>query len=334
MKKVYSIIAILCLLFAAEYFRSSVLTAQSNTEVKQDESSTNSSYIFPKFYKGIYLNVGSARNISKLKKFVNDAQNSSINTFVLDVQSSRYKKCIVPSENVKYLKDNRIHPIARIVVFPAGLKYYPIPENVILDKLDIAESACKAGFHEIQFDYIRFNDSSALRHISKNQRYQIVEGFLDRAKKHLKKYDVKIAADVFGRIPLNRSDIIGQRMEGLDKVVDLICPMAYPSHYWTNKLRNNPYHTVYITSHSAKKRTQNAEIVTYIQAFKWKMPRTMTFTKYIQDQIKAVHDSKIKGFILWNARQDYFVPMKAAKNFYEQNSKITELESGKQKDIM
>ncbi len=286
-------------------------------------------YRYPEFYRGIYLNIASSKNFKKLSKFVEMAKKSYINTFVMDAQSSRYKKNIVPEKNVKYVLDNGIHPIARIVVFPDGLKRYPVSQSILNDKLDIAESACRAGFKEIQFDYIRFNDSGRNRHVSLNERYKFIESFLLRARNHLKKYNVKIAADVFGRIPLNRRDIIGQRMEGLDKVVDIICPMAYPSHYtWSRKYYANPYYTVFKTSKSAKKRTKNAEIVSYIQAFRMRLSG-IPYDRYILQQLKAVHDAGIKGFIYWNARQKYNIPFRVARTFYLQktnSSKIAEEE--------
>ncbi|MFC1670341.1 putative glycoside hydrolase [Spirochaetota bacterium] len=332
-KKAYLFIIIISALFILDNYRTNSITASVKEKInsrisktsetkkddnRQDKKSIQSeSYSYPKFYRGIYLNIVSARNFKKLVRFVEESKRSHVNAFVLDTQSSRYKKCIVPQKNVKYLLDNKIHPIARIVVFPNGLKRYPISEKIILDKLKIAESACKAGFKEIQFDYIRFNDSRALRYLSVAKRYKFIEGFLLKARKYLKAYNVKIAADVFGRVPLNRRDIIGQRMEGLDKVVDIICPMAYPSHYtWSRKLQHNPYYTVKWTSSRANKRTKKAEIVTYIQAFKMKIPRTMSFNKYIQEQIKAIHDSGIRGYLMWNARQRYEVPMKAMRDYY------------------
>ncbi|MCP4132502.1 MAG: hypothetical protein GY754_16130 [bacterium] len=337
MKKSYLLILILSILFLVENFGLKLIQADDSAAAepakvsvkdnKTKESTAvapNSKYIFPEFYKGIYLNIASAKNFKKLKKFVKAAKKSHINTFVLDTQSSRYRKCIVPAKNVKYCIDNGVHPIARVVVFPHGLSTYPVPKSLIQSKLDIAESACKNGFKEIQFDYIRFNDSNRLRKLSRAKRYAFIEGFLQKARTHLKKYNVKIAADIFGRIPLNKGDIIGQRMEGLDKVVDIICPMAYPSHYWTRKLQHDPYYTVKWTSASAKKRTKNAQIVTYIQAFKWKMPSKMSYSKYIKRQIEACHDANIKGFFLWNARQDYKIPFKVTKKYYtKKNKQIT-----------
>ncbi len=292
----------------------------SVTIIKSKENSKENvqtgEYKFPDFYRGIYLNISSARNFYRLKRFVRLAKKSYINAMVLDVQTHRYAKCVIPKKYVEYVKKNGIHPIARIVVFPAGLAYFPVSKRLIQSKLDIAESACLNGFKEIQFDYIRFNDSNRLRHLSLPQRYAFIEGFIRKAKNHLKKYNIKIAADVFGRIPLNKNDLIGQRMEGLDKVCDIICPMAYPSHYtWSRKLQYNPYYTVLKTSKMANKRTKNAQIVSWIQGFRMRLG-PVPFPKYIRDQIKACHDAKIRGFIIWNARQLYHVPFKVTKDYY------------------
>ncbi len=326
MKKFLVVVSVIVVLFAAGGIAMNYISAK---DVKNPSSVTtvvnnviNEEYKYPNFYRGIYLTVDSANNMNKLKVFVENAKKSGINTLVMDVQSAKYAKCIVPTENIQYVKDNDLHAIARIVIFPDGLKNWPVSEEYIKDKLDIAESACKNGFKEIQFDYIRFDDSKKNKSLKVKDRYAFIENFIAKARKQLEPYKVKFAADVFGRIPLNVDDVIGQKMESLDKVLDIICPMAYPSHYtWSKKLMKDPYFTVLTTSKRAKERTKNAEIVTWIQAFKMKL-YDIPYDKYINDQIKAVHDSGIKGYMLWNARQDYEVPFKVVKNFYDKNSSL------------
>lgn len=330
MKKVLIIISAIVVLLIAGTLTMNYINAEN---VKKDNTSslikgdvkpvvTNNTNSFPEFYRGIYLTVTSANSMAKLKEFTERAKAAGINSFVMDVQSAKYAKCIVPAENIKYVKDNGIHAIARIVIFPDGLKDWPVSEEYIKDKLDIAESACINGFTEIQFDYIRFNDSNKNRSLKIKDRYAFIESFITRSREHLKKYNVRIAADIFGRIPLNEDDIIGQKMESFDKVVDVICPMAYPSHYtWSKKLQKDPYFTVLQTSKRAKERAKKAEIVTWIQAFRMKL-YDMPYDKYINDQIKAVHDANIKGYLLWNARQDYDVPLQVVKTFYARNSSL------------
>ncbi len=287
-------------------------------------------YTYPEFYRGIYLNSYSGRNLEKLSSFIDKAKKANFNTLVIDVHNTRNNSCVIPKKNVDYVLSKGFHPIARVVVFTDGLRKYPVPRAYINGKIEIAKKAAAIGFKEIQFDYIRFNDHGHLKHIGLNDRYELVEGFLRDARKALQEYNVKTAADVFGRIPLNKRDLIGQRMEGLDKVVDIICPMAYPSHYtWSKKLMADPYHTVYITSKNARERTKHAEIVTYIQAFNIKVSVSgMSFSKYMTEQIRACHDAKIRGFIFWNASQSYEIPFAATRHFYDNfSNKISQQEN-------
>ncbi|MBN1534763.1 MAG: hypothetical protein JXA20_18980 [Spirochaetes bacterium] len=331
MKKIASILVCVLATFIIINYGSDFIKADDENGKAPRETSTvitdytvTRPYRYPQFYRGIYLTVESGRKMERLRRFVELAKKSYINTMVIDVQSSRISKCIIPREHVQYLLENGIHPVARVVMFPDGLKQYPLPKGLLEDRITIAREACENGFKEIQFDYIRFNDSGRNRHVSLNERYAFVEGILGQSREILKKYNVRIAADIFGRIPLNKSDLIGQRMEGLDKVVDIICPMAYPSHYtWSRKLQHDPYHTVYITSKNAAERTKQAIIVTYIQAFKMRLGPT-PFDDYVAAQIRAVHDAKVGGFIMWNARQDYDIPLGVARNFYSRISRTGE----------
>ena len=272
----------------------------------------------PEFYKGIYLNSQSGRDINLLKNFITKAKAAGFNAVVIDVHNESNNKFLIPKENVDYVTSQGLYPIARIVMFPDGLKIYPIPEELIKGRLELAKKACEIGFREIQFDYIRFNDYGILKHVPLEQRFKTVEGFLARARSELSVYNVRVACDVFGRIPLNTNDTIGQRMEGLDQVVDVICPMAYPSHYtWSKKLMADPYYTVFITGKRAKERTKNADIVLYIQAFKIRVAMSgLSFQEYMAKQIQAAHDAGVKGFIWWNASQQYDEPFAVTKEFY------------------
>jgi hypothetical protein len=274
-------------------------------------------YTAPAFYRGIYLTNPSGKKIEVLKKFIENAKKANINVMVIDAQPAPNGKTNLPKENIQLVLDNGIHPIARVVCFDQGLKRFPIEDAVLANKISIAKSAAEIGFKEIQFDYVRFYDGFGA--ITLEKRYEFIENFLARAKRELAPYKVRVAADVFGRIPLNTGDSIGQRMSGLDKVVDVICPMAYPSHYtWSEKMMADPYYTVHLTSVRAKERVKQADIVSYIQAFKMKVGKSgLSYDDYVLKQIQAVHDADIKGYILWNAAQAYDVPFKVAEDYYK-----------------
>jgi hypothetical protein len=285
-------------------------------EVKE-EAKKEKEYVFPEFYRGFYLTVTPALKLEEMEKWVKRAKQANMNCMVIDVQDTNCRRKDVPKENIQYLLDNGIHPIARIFIFSDGLKQYPPSEALLKDRYDVAITACEAGFKEIQFDYIRFNDSNVAKNLSMEQRYVFIEGILKTLREKVKKYNVRTAADVFGRIPPNKNDLIGQKMESLDPVVDIICPMAYPSHYtWSKKLQHDPYQTVLMTSQKAVERTKHAEIVTWIQAFEMRLGPN-TFPDYIKKQIQAVHDSGAKGYFLWNARHQYDTAFKVAEEYYK-----------------
>ena len=262
----------------------------------------------PDKYRGIYLHNYSARTATVLKQFVGEAKKNGINCAVLDMQDAVYfRPGEIPAANVRMCLTNGIWPIARIVVFPYGLKEYPVPERFFQERLELAKKAADLGFPEVQFDYIRFEDSGRLSGVSLEKRFQLVEGFLGRARTMLAARGVTVSADIFGRIPLNQNDPIGQRMEGLDKVVDFILPMAYPSHYsWSAFLIANPYATVYRTAVQGKARLKKAGLVMYIQGFEMRVgPSGLSLPAYIAHQIKACDDAGVAGWIVWNAAQSY-----------------------------
>ena len=292
-----------------------------NTEPEQVSETKKPQYIFPEFYRGFYLTSTPVRNMEQLKVWVERAKRANMNCMVIDVQNSRLQRVSIPQENIQYLLDNGIHPIARIVIFADGLSVYPPPAGLLQDRYDAAIAACEIGFKEIQFDYIRFNDSNVVK-LPLEQRYAFIEGILKTLREKVAPYNVRTAADVFGRIPLNRGDIIGQRMESLDTVVDIIAPMAYPSHYtWDRGLQHNPYKTVLMTSQRAVERVKHAKIVTWIQTFEMRLG-PHKYPDYVRMQMQAVYDSGASGYLMWNARNVYNVPFQVAEEFYRKRGDI------------
>jgi hypothetical protein len=321
MKKIYVMGAILlvigiCVFTHQKVTKTTAFAASSSrTKTNVFEEKTEE-YRFPEFYRGFYLPASQAMDFERLKVWVERAKRANMNSIVIDVQNLRQQRVNIPKENIQYLLDNGMHPIARIVIFPDGLREYPPPRGLLQDRYDAAIAACEIGFKEIQFDYIRFNDSNVVRNLSLEQRYAFIEGILRTLREKVSPYNVRTAADIFGRIPFNRGDLIGQRMETLDLVVDVICPMAYPSHYTCDRaLQHDPYRTVYLTSRKAVERVQHAKIVTWIQAFQMRLGPNK-FPDYIRHQMQAVYDSGANGYLFWNARSQYDIPFQVAEEFY------------------
>lgn len=106
--------------------------------------------------------------------------------------------------------------------------------------ISLAKEAAQLGFDEIQFDYIRFPSSEGrTRNIAyefnsdTQSKSDVINAFLKQVMQELAEYDVVVSADVFGITTKKMGDFehIGQDFCEIAKIVDVVCPMIYPSHY-------------------------------------------------------------------------------------------------------
>ena len=125
--------------------------------------------------------------------------------------------------------------------------------------LEIAEEAGRAGFDEIQFDYIRFCTEKGMDQVvfqeedtKGKSRQEIILEFTDFAYGRLKDKGLFVSADVFGAVIHSSQDgqAVGQDYREMAKRLDYICPMVYPSHYGNGNFGipcpdTQPYETVY-----------------------------------------------------------------------------------------
>jgi hypothetical protein len=111
----------------------------------------------------------------------------------------------------------------------------------------LAEDAAKAGFDEIQFDYVRFPEPfpslpPQVHPEAKGDRTDAIVAFLTEAKRRLHPLNVPVAADLFGLAPADGDDIeIGQQWERLLVAADHVLPMVYPSHFLPTHLPADPH---------------------------------------------------------------------------------------------
>ncbi len=104
----------------------------------------------------------------------------------------------------------------------------------------MALEAADWGFNEIQFDYVRFpasgggklDSSLDYRNHENETKPEAIQNFLKYAYTQISEKEVYVSADVFGWVASAQNDVgIGQHWEALTNVVDIMCPMMYPSHY-------------------------------------------------------------------------------------------------------
>jgi hypothetical protein len=191
----------------------------------------------------------------------------------------------------------------------AGLGWTnPYDKRVWAYNVSIAAAAARAGFDEIQFDYVRFPTDGDLDSIvfpgktAKAPGWVIAE-FVHYAAKRLKPLGVRISTDVFG-LSATRDMGIGQIPRRISKYVDVMSPMVYPSHYGKGEYGLDdpnaaPGATVeWSLSHFRRELKQSdAQLVPWLQDFSY--GRTYGLAD-VKAQIEAARLMGARGYLLWN----------------------------------
>lgn len=193
--------------------------------------------------------------------------------------------------------------------------------------LDIAEEVARAGFDEIQFDYVRFPEAyrslpEQVHPKARGTRSDAIAMFLEEARRRLHPLGVVVAADVFGLSPNDPRDVaIGQNWETVLARADHILPMVYPSHYFPTHLRGvprpnrMPYETVFTSLGLGMVRWERlreagvrpARVIPWLQAFNapW-VDREFPYGPEQADaQIRAVYDVGLDDWVFWHPGSRY-----------------------------
>ncbi|MGG0669427.1 putative glycoside hydrolase [Lederbergia citrisecunda] len=246
---------------------------------------------YPDAVRGIYV-TGHSAGGSAFERLLKLIDSTDLNAMVIDIKDDFGYLTYKPQEDSPlfnmgigqpYIKDPRkmletleeqkVYPIARIVVFKDSVLAEQRPELSFMDgdevwkngrgesfvnpfmkevwdhNVDIAIEAAKMGFKEIQFDYVRFPEGFEKRHETLNysmddykesdlapvqRRVEAVTDFVEYAREQLKPYDVDVSVDIFGySATLPEAPGIGQNFSKISENVDVISSMIYPSH-WTS----------------------------------------------------------------------------------------------------
>ena len=251
---------------------------------------------------------------------------------VAELNNERIKYDAEILNELKNLKE--LYLIGRVVVFQDPLFAKSFSEEAIFDSkkntiysqnnqyfldpsskkvreyiISIAIEACKLGFNEIQFDYIRYPDSNYKHMVFKESsdyenRVKTINTFLSKATELLHNEGCLVSADIFGYVLTNKLDGgIGQNLESIIKNVDFISPMVYPSHYSNNSFgyanpNNHPYEIVSAAlSDGLERGVSERQLRPFLQGF-WHT------IKDVQDNIKAAENKKL-DWLIWNNSSVY-----------------------------
>ena len=238
-----------------------------------------------------------------------------------------------PREVVRKVHDAGVYLIGRVVVFEdprlatgrpalairrtdgsvwtnaAGLGWTnPYDRRVWRYDVSIAEVAARAGFDEIQFDYVRFPSDGDLSNAvfpgkTATPPARVIADFLRYASKRLKPIGVRVSADVFG-LAATRDLGIGQIPRRISTYLDSIYPMTYPSHFNSGEYgiadpNAAPGETVFDALYAFRKqlRGRSTQMIPWVQDFS--LGRTYTLAD-VQAQIESARLQGARGYMLWN----------------------------------
>jgi hypothetical protein len=202
----------------------------------------------------------------------------------------------------------------------------PYRKEVWEYNIELAKEAANYGFKEIQFDYVRFPEGFETKAdgltFTKNElsRVDIVTGFVEYAREELEPLGVRVSVDIFGyAASVPAAEGIGQDFVKISKAVHVICPMIYPSHYSTGwyKQKNPdtaPYEIIKGAMDDTHKKLEplgdsKPIIRPWIQDFTASWLGKGHYIKYgaaeVGAQIRALKDSGVDEYLLWNANNRY-----------------------------
>jgi hypothetical protein len=182
--------------------------------------------------------------------------------------------------------------------------------------VDLAVAAAKAGFDEIQFDYVRFpsdGDLSLIRYpgVHPQPMKWTIPAFVQYASKRLHPLGVRVSVDVFG-LSATRDLGIGQLPRRVSRYVDAVYPMVYPSHYSAGEYNLPdpnavPGQTVTrsLLDFQVALEGRKARLTPWLQDFS--LGRTYTLDD-VRAQIASARALDTHGYLLWNAEGVYSAP--------------------------
>ena len=223
-----------------------------------------------------------------------------------------------------FVTDHPEYAIADLNGNPLRLStaYWPTPFNreVWQYKVDLAVEAVELmGFNEIQFDYVRFPDSTYryekagtidFRNALGETKAQAIQRFLMYATDILHEHGAYVSADVYGESAFTYVTAYGQYWSAISNVVDVISGMPYPDHFGAEGSWlpwEHPYEILYSWGQNVMARQGEtatpAVVRTWIQAYNAiHEPYTRYGPTEVFAQIRALRDTGCTGgYMTWNA---------------------------------
>ena len=309
---------------------------------------------FCKNARAMYLNAAAAVHPDE---YVNLIKESGCNAVVIDIKDgpltyksevakelspTSYKNAYFTAEEMKKgvdaYREAGVYLIGRIVTFNDAYYAKDHPEDCIQYggssgwpsaysrrvweyNVKLAQEAVKEyGFNEIQFDYVRFPESTYemsksgkadFRNTYGESKAQAIQNFCFYAVDQLRESGAYTSVDVFGESAYSYVTAYGQYWTAISNIVDAISAMPYTDHFTGGKPWEDPYSSVKRWAKRAKKqqdRLQDPAVArTWITGYNtphW-APNIDYDEGKLKAQIRALEKAGLDGgFIPWNALSD------------------------------
>jgi hypothetical protein len=206
----------------------------------------------------------------------------------------------------------------------------PWNRNVWDYNIQIAVEAAHLGFDEIDYDYIRFpslefaaDDKDKLL-LSKpdatdEEKFANIAEMLKQSQQAINGAGAFLSVDVFGVTAWEPSALIGQDIGRMGQYTDYVCPMIYPSHFWSGVLgfdnpAKHPYEIIQASLQKGELQLdgKRAMLRPWLQDFTLTWVPANQIVEYgpaeVRAQIKATDDNgKAAGWLLYDSANQYTI---------------------------
>jgi hypothetical protein len=197
----------------------------------------------------------------------------------------------------------------------------------------LVDETLAAGVDEIQLDYVRYPTekiNKAKFALGGKSTMDVITGFVQRVHEKTQAAGVPLALDVFGVVAWQRAVDVratGQDLSRLGKIVEVLCPMIYPSHFQAGfngyqEPGEHPEVVLFGTKQAAavlKKSGSTTIVRPWIQTFPWHAHNYSS--TYVMQEIDDARIGGGVGWLGWNAGGYYGEVFAASWQKHAQDAK-------------
>lgn len=201
--------------------------------------------------------------------------------------------------------------------------------------LELIAEVAAHGVDEIQLDYVRFPTEQGVEAVTfaipdTLAKHRVITDFVRRVRQSLVGGTL-LSADLFGVAAWGRpADLerIGQHLPDLIGLLDVACPMLYPSHFYGSFAGvDHPVDYPYYLVHAGLRRLlplareHAVSVRPWLQAFPYRI--TDFDVDYVSEQIQAAADAGADGWFLWHPASRFEIGLQAVRQVTEGRARPT-----------